>query len=63
MQNMDNRIKEVTGAILNDYSQGRYIDKENNFSQPEKEAVVDIIEKLQKMREEVGLAPMDMKEA
>ena len=49
MQNMDNRIKEVTGAILNDYSQGRYIDKENNFSQPEKEAVVDIIEKLQKI--------------
>ena len=49
MPEMDDRIKRVTAAIIDDYTKGRAIDKENTFSQPEKEAVVDIIEKLQKI--------------
>lgn len=49
MEQIDGRIKEVTDAIISDYGKGRYIDKENTFSQPDKDAVIDIIGKVQKL--------------
>ncbi len=49
MSEIERHIKQVTDAILQDYSKGRDIDKENTFSQPDKDAVIGIIEKLQKI--------------
>ncbi len=49
MSEIERRIKHVTDAILADYGKNRDIDKENTFSQPDKDAVIDIIGKLQKI--------------
>ncbi len=49
MSEIEARIKHVTDAILEDYTKKRDIDKENTFSQPDKEAVISIIEKVQKI--------------
>ena len=40
------RIREVTGSILEDYKNGREIDKMDVFSQPDSDAVTDIVKKL-----------------
>ena len=49
MVTIRNDIKRVTDLILDDYKKGRYIDKENTFSQPDKEIVSSIIENLQRL--------------
>lgn len=49
MADMESRIKHVTDGIVADYANGRYIDKENTFSQPDRDAVKDIIGKVQKI--------------
>lgn len=49
MGEMESRIEQITNDILNDYKQGRDIDKENTFSQPDKEVVADIIWKVQRI--------------
>ena len=40
------RIREVTQSILEDYKNGRDIDKMDVFSQPDSDAVTDIVKKL-----------------
>ncbi len=49
MKNMENQIRSVTGRILQDYEQGRYIDKTNLFSRPDRDVVMDILDKVQKI--------------
>lgn len=49
MGEMESRIEQITNDILNDYKKGRDIDKENTFSQPDKEVVADIIWKVQRI--------------
>lgn len=49
MGEMESRIEQITNDILDDYKQGRDIDKENTFSQPDKEVVADIIWKVQRI--------------
>ena len=40
------RILKITESILDDYKNGRDIDNMDVFSQPDNEAVVDIVQKL-----------------
>lgn len=49
MERIEKDIRNVTELILKDYEKGRHIDKENTFSQPDKEAVIDIISKVQRI--------------
>lgn len=49
MDSVESRIKNVTNGILKDYRQGRDIDKENTFSQPDRDAVESIIRKVQRI--------------
>ena len=49
MKNLDRRIRLVTEQILLDYEQGRYIDKTNVFSRPDRTVVKDILDKVQKI--------------
>ena len=46
---LQNRIRELTGEILADYGKGRYIDRENNFRHPDRDAVTDMIGKIQRI--------------
>ena len=41
------RIRQLTGTILADYEKGRVVDKQNHFDDPDKEAVADILKKIQ----------------
>ena len=41
------RIRELTSTILADYGKGRVVDKQNHFDDPDKEAVADILKKVQ----------------
>ena len=41
------RIRELTSTILADYEKGRVVDKQNHFDDPDKEAVADILKKVQ----------------
>ncbi len=49
MENMEQHIRELTERIVEDYGKGRYIDKTNAFNCPDKDAVVDILKKLQRI--------------
>ena len=49
MKNLERRIRLVTEQILLDYEQGRYIDKTNVFSRPDRTVVKDILDKVQKI--------------
>ena len=44
---MRDRIREVTDLILADYKKGRYIDRTDQFSQPDKDMVERILENIQ----------------
>ncbi len=46
---MIDRIRQVTDAILADYGQGRFIDKKNQFNQPDKESVREILDNVQRL--------------
>ena len=43
------RIKEITNEILEDYHKGRAIDKMDVFKQPDKDVIIDIVNKLQQI--------------
>ena len=49
MDNMQLKIRQITDSLLDDYRKGRYIDRPDTFQQPEIGAVVDILEKVQKL--------------
>ncbi len=49
MESIERRIEGVVETILQDYGNGRDIDKMELFRQPDREAVVDIIEKLRRI--------------
>ena len=49
MSAMEQQIESVVESILKDYSCGRDIDKLEAFRQPDKDAVIDIIEKLRRI--------------
>ena len=42
-------IEQVVDSILSDYSKGRDIDRMDSFSRPDKDVVIDIIEKLRRI--------------
>lgn len=46
---IQDEIKNITEEIVRDYDKGRFIDKENNFTQPNKEAVIGILDNVQKL--------------
>ena len=43
---INERIRKITDNILEDYKNGRDIDKMDVFSQPDNDAVTDIVKKL-----------------
>jgi serine O-acetyltransferase len=45
----EDKINGLVEGLLCDYSQGKDIDRENTFDQPDKEAVIDILYKLRKI--------------
>ncbi len=49
MESMERRIESVVESILQDYGQGRDIDKMELFRQPDKEVIIDLIEKLRRI--------------
>ena len=49
MQAIEQRIESVVETILQDYSLGRDIDKMEQSRQPDKDAVIDMIEKLRRI--------------
>lgn len=46
---MRKELPEITAALLDDYDQGRAIDRIEPFSQPDRETIVDVIGKLQRL--------------
>lgn len=46
---MEDRIRGITEDILSDYGKGRYIDRTELFSRPDRTVVRDILEKIQKI--------------
>ncbi len=46
---LGDKINNLVTEILDDYKNGRDIDKINTFDHPDKQAIVDILEKLQKI--------------
>ncbi|MDO4870142.1 MAG: serine acetyltransferase [Bacillota bacterium] len=42
----EQQLKEITADIMNDYAKGRDIDKMNVFDQPERDVIVDIVNKM-----------------
>ena len=49
MDSIEKRIESVVDTILEDYSGGRDIDKMEQSSQPDKDVVIDVLEKLRKI--------------
>ena len=49
MDAIEKRIEAVVDAILEDYTKNRYIDKMEQSSQPDKDAIIDVLEKLRKI--------------
>ncbi|MCR5733708.1 MAG: serine acetyltransferase [Lachnospiraceae bacterium] len=45
----ENEINGIVNELLSDYTKGRTIDEERSFDQPSKEALCDIIDKLQRI--------------
>ncbi len=46
---MEKKIDHLVGKLIDDYQEGKVIDKIKNFEHPNREKVVDILEKLQKI--------------
>ena len=46
---LENKINDLVTNLLNDYNQGRTIDKINTFDHPDKEAIIEILDKLRKI--------------
>lgn len=44
---MADKIREITDAILSDYRKGRFIDREDKFNQPDRDAVENILMNVQ----------------
>ena len=49
MESMEQRIENVVESILQDYRAGRDIDRMEQFSQPDKDLIIDMIEKLRRI--------------
>jgi len=49
MESMEQRIENVVESILQDYQAGRDIDRMEQFSQPDKDLIIDMIEKLRRI--------------
>ena len=49
MTQIEQKIEQVVDSILNDYAQGRDIDRMEQFARPDKDVVIDIIEKLRRI--------------
>ena len=49
MQAFEERIEGIVDTIMEDYQGGRYIDKMESFRRPDRDVVVDIIEKLRRI--------------
>ena len=49
MAEIENRIHDLVDTLMYDYSKGRVIDEMKLFEHPDKETVVDILEKLRKI--------------
>ena len=49
MAEFEARIEQIVDTIMDDYRQGRYIDKMESFRRPDRDVVVDIIEKLRRI--------------
>ena len=49
MNQIEQKIEQVVDSILSDYSLGRDIDRMDNFARPDKDVVIDIIEKLRRI--------------
>lgn len=49
MDSIEKRIESVVDAILEDYTKNRHIDKMEQSSQPDKDAIIDVLEKLRKI--------------
>jgi serine O-acetyltransferase len=45
-QNLRNEIENIVGLILDDYKKGRDVDQIDVFNQPDRDAVIDIVNKL-----------------
>ena len=45
-QNLKDEIENIVDLILDDYTKGRDVDQLDVFSQPDRDAVVDIVKKL-----------------
>ncbi|MBQ1453823.1 MAG: serine acetyltransferase, partial [Ruminococcus sp.] len=43
---MENRIDKLVDLLMDDYSKGRVIDENKMFEYPDKDTVIDILEKL-----------------
>lgn len=48
-QNIKDHIGNIISDILDDYNKGRNIDKTDTFNQPDKEAIIDMTRKLQRI--------------
>lgn len=46
---LENKINDLVTNLLNDYNQERTIDKINTFDHPDKEAIIEILDKLRKI--------------
>lgn len=49
MHKLENEINGIVSNLLNDYSQGKDIDRVSSFDHPDKAVIIEIIEKLQKI--------------
>lgn len=49
VQEMENKIENLVNLYMEDYQEGKVIDKIKNFEHPERTKVIDILEKLQKI--------------
>ena len=45
----DNRIEEIVDLIINDYEDDRTVNRVDILNQPDKKAIVDVLEKLLKI--------------
>ena len=49
MNSIANQIENVVDTILRDYQQDRSIDKMDLFRHPDKDVIIDVIEKLRRI--------------
>jgi serine O-acetyltransferase len=49
MNKVEDNINEIMSAIMEDYNSGREIDKMEVYNQPDKEIIIGLIDKLEKI--------------